>query len=374
MSLLWVIASMIVANSGLCVAFTRILKYPIVGNLHRLTAIFDDSVDISPAKDGGIYKRVIKRGNPNKGHPLIKDTVQIAWKMYRRDGTIAHDSNTLEEPFDFTIGAEPRHVILGWDIAVQTMFEGEIASYVIIPSLAFGEKGLPIFNIEPNTTFKCDLELVRIKPSVLRSYPTVGLNESIKDELMAKIDSGESVITQEVMENKQVNATKTDEQRKYFDSTRHKIDPNQRVRGEGRGHVWEETPSTMEIEIPLPLWTISDGREPYVYTKHDLRVEIQSNTLMVELIQGGGQSQSQSTTPLMQGPLHGKILPSESMWALLPPDPLTSMVAYRGCQRVLVSLEKAFGSKDIWATVLQRGYLGEKEVVEGVEEEENNLE
>ena len=335
-----------------------------IRNAHRLAAIFDDSVDISPAKDGGIYKRVVKRGNPNRGYPLNKDTVQIAWKMYRRDGTVAHDSTTLEEPFDFTIGAEPRHVILGWDIAVQTMYEGEIASYVMIPSLAFGDKGLPVFNIEPNTTFKCDLELVRIKPSVLRTYPTVGLNESIKDELMAKIDSGESVITQEVMENKQVNATKTDEQRKYFDSTRHKIDPNQRVRGEGHGHVWEETPSGMEIEIPLPLWSVSDG-EPYVYTKQDLRVDIQSNALTVELLQGGNMQQSQQFMPLMQGPLHGKILPSESMWALLPPDPLTTVVAYRGCQRVLVSLEKAFGYKDIWATVWQRRFLGEKEVMEG---------
>ena len=359
-SLLWIILSTIIANGGRCAAFLRISKYPV---RHRLAAIFDDSIDISPAKDGGIYKRVVKRGNPNKGYPLNKDTVQIAWKMYRRDGTVAHDSTTLDEPFDFTIGAEPRHVILGWDIAVQTMFEGEVASYVMIPSLAFGEKGLPAFNIEPNTTFKCDLELVRIKPSVLRSYPSVGLNESIKDELMAKIDSGESVIAQEVMENKQVNATKTDEQRKYFDSTRHKIDPNQRVRGEGRGHVWEETPSGMEIEIPLPVLTSPDG-EQYVYTKQDLRVNIQSNSLTVELTQSEGMPQSQST-PLMHGPLHGKVLPSESMWALLPPDPSAALVAYRGCQRVLVSLEKAFGSKDIWATVLQRGFLGEKDIVEG---------
>jgi hypothetical protein len=299
---------------------------------------------------------------------LLKDVCEIAWKMYRADGSIAHDSSSLEEAFDFTVGAEPRHVILGWEIAVKSMFEGEVASYVMQPRYAFGEKGLSIFNIEANATLKCDLELVRIKPSVLRSYPSVGMNESIKDELMAKIDSGESVIAEEVMQNKQINATKTDEQRIFFDPAKHKVDPNQRVRGEGRGHIWEETPTAMEVEIPLPLL---DGGP---FCKQDVRVDIQTGSLTVELLgsaagvsvqQQSPTATSTSSTVLLGGPLHGKVLPSESMWALLPPDP-TAASEYRG-QRILVSLEKAHGHKDIWSTVLARSHLGEREIVEGAE-------
>ena len=294
----------------------------------------------------------------------MKDVCEIAWKMYQPDGSIAHDSSSLDEPFDFTIGADPRHVILGWEIAVRTMFEGEVSSYVMQPRYAFGEKGLSIFNIAANATLKCELELVRIKPSVLRSYPSVGMNESIKDELMAKIDSGESVISEEVMQNKQINATKTDEQRKFFDPVKHKVDPNQRVRGEGRGHVWEETPTAMEIEIPLPPM---DARS---YTKQDVRVDIQTGSLTVQLTPTSRMSLIEPPTAtasmtLLDGPLHGKVLPSESMWALLPPDP-TAPPEYRG-QRIQVSLEKAHGHRDIWSTVLDRSHLGEREVVESEE-------
>jgi hypothetical protein len=37
------------------------------------------------------------------------------------------------------------------------------------------------------------------------------------------------------------------------------------------------------------------------------------------------------------------------------PDPMSK---FRGQQRIMVSLEKGFGSKEIWATVLSRDYLG----------------
>jgi hypothetical protein len=49
-------------------------------------------------------------------------------------------------------------------------------------------------------------------------------------------------------------------------------------------------------------------------------------------------------------------VPSESMWAILQPDPMSK---FRGQQRIMVSLEKGFGSREIWATVLSRDHLGE---------------
>ena len=314
---------------------------------HHCQGILDDSIDISSDFKGGILKKILVAGNANKGYPLQKDIVEITWKIYDSTGGITHDSLVaLGKPFDFTIGAEPRHVILGWETAVKSMYEGEISSYVIKPEYAFGEKGVPPLNITPNMTIRCDLELLRIRPSIIRSYPTVGANESIKDELLEKIQSGDSVISSEVMENKKINATKTSEQRRFFDGANDKLDPNQRIFGEGKNHVWEETARNIDVEVPLPL----SNKE---YTKYDLTVEIKMDELIVSLVDSG--------EILFSGPLHGKVKPSESVWTLLPRDPTARLSR---SPRVAISLEKAYGFRDIWATVLRRSYLGEGEIPE----------
>ena len=67
----------------------------------------------------------------------------------------------------------------------------------------------------------------------------------------------------------------------------------------------------------------------------------------------------------MNGPLGGRVNPSESMWALLEPDHMSQFV---GKQRIVVSLEKRFCSQEIWATVLSRDFLGDIEPL--FEEEE----
>lgn len=304
-----------------------------------LFALFDDSLDLTPTTDGGILKRSKRRGNPTKGFPQAKDVVDLAWKIYHANGTLAHDSSGLEEPFSFTIGAEPRHVILGWEIAVKSMYEGEIAALTLQSNYAFGVKGVPLLFIEPNVTIDCEIEILKLRPNVNRVYQSVGFNESIKDELMEKIHSGESVVSSEVMANKKINATKTDDERQYFDPVKHKLDPNQVVKGTGENHIWEETPRTMDVEIPLP--------NDKIYSKHDLLVNIATSELSVSLSSG---------EILLKGPLGGKVIASESMWALLEPDHMSQFV---GKQRIVVSLEKRYCSQEIWATVLDREFLGE---------------
>lgn len=84
-----------------------ISQYPITRGT-SLSALLDDSIDLTDTTDGGIIKRSKRRGNPTKGHPQAKDVVELAWKIYHLNGTLAHDSSGLEEPFSFTIGAEPR--------------------------------------------------------------------------------------------------------------------------------------------------------------------------------------------------------------------------------------------------------------------------
>jgi hypothetical protein len=55
-----------------------------------------------------------------------------------------------------------------------------------------------------------------------------------------------------------------------------------------------------------------------------------------------------------------QIVVSESMWALLEPDP-AARGKYKG-QRVLLSMEKAHGHKEVWATVIDRNVLGETKI------------
>ena len=72
---------------------------------------------------------------------------------------------------------------------------------------------------------------------------------------------------------------------------------------------------------------------------------------------------------LFEGPLHGKVLPSESMWAILPENSRSissnidedeersqSSEEYKG-MRILLSLEKSFSDRDIWTTALNRDFM-----------------
>ena len=63
-----------------------------VGTEAVVKAFFDDSVDLSTEGNGGILKRVLRKGDNRKGYPLVKDRVEIAWKIYLTNGTLVHDS------------------------------------------------------------------------------------------------------------------------------------------------------------------------------------------------------------------------------------------------------------------------------------------
>lgn len=239
------------------------------------------------------------------------------------------------------------------------MYEGEIASLTLQSNYAFGVNGVPNLFISPNSTIICEIEILKLRQSVNRIYQSVGFNESIKDELMEKIHSGESVVSSEVMANKKINATKTADERTYYDPVKHQLDPNQIVKGRSKGggssqggYIWEETPRTMDIEIPLPT--------DRIYTKNDLSISIDTNNIHIKINDGD---------ILLSGPLGGKVTPSECAWAILESDYMSEFI---GKQRITVSLEKKFCSQDIWATVISRDYLGE--IINFDEEDEEGME
>lgn len=235
-----------------------------------------------------VSKTLISRGTAAKGYPLMKDSVQIAWKIYLSDGSLAHDSAVIddEDGFTFIVGAEPRQVIQAWDIGVRSMFEGEKARFVIPPRFGFGETGVTNM-IPPNETITCELELVRIIPSVLREVKRIGANESIQDDLMEKIESGESVVSENVKKNKPVNETSDV---RYFDASKHKVNPDQRVSGRGKNFIWNENPRVIEIEVILPR----------PLSKSEIQVSLNIDNCRIAVATG---------EPILVGEWHGRIIP-----------------------------------------------------------------
>lgn len=389
----------------------------------RLNSILSGGIDLSPSKNGGIMKRTILQGDLKKGVPKAKDTVVINWKIWLLNGTLAHSSSKLTEPFDFILGANPREVILGWEIAIPTMLQGELSELILSPEFAFGDKGaLPM--IPTQATIRCELELVDIIPHITRVYKSVGVNESIHDEILSsmqgmndEIGSGFSVMDEvldgrDTLPDDEPNAEMTSEQftevkefvissssnsnnsnkmskdndknkndmnnensnlfsvpsknsrdfdtvisdqsqkknstsaKKFFNPATMKEDPNQQVSGQGLGHSWTENPTSLEVEIPLTGQEFDDDmwRDGDVFSKDDVIVSLKPTEISVSLASG---------RVLLAGPLEHRIRPSESAWALLGRDPGSQ---WRG-QRVQLSLEKAHGCRQIWATVLNRDFL-----------------
>lgn len=306
-----------------------------------ISSLFDNSIDLSDGKST-LIKKITRQGDRRKGTPVAKDTVELKWEMRFLNGTIIGSSKLFEEAnkelFSFRLGMDPPEVITGWELAVSSMYEGEIASVYIASPYAFKDKGLGDL-VPPHTDIECTFEVVSILPALARRFESVGVNESISSELVEKIQSGESPISDDYVRNEPTtwNETKAKENVKFFDEKQHKIDPNQRVAGRGRGHVWEETMGDMDVEIELPGGV----------RKADLLIDIQVASISVRLSSG---------EVLLEGPLHGRVVVSESQWALLEEDPAARI---RG-KRLQLSLHKSHASRDIWATVLDRDFLASK--------------
>jgi hypothetical protein len=382
-----------------------------------LASFLDPRIDASPSRDGKIMKEIIRQGNLNKAMPQTNDEVQLAWKIFHMNGTLAHSTETVndaireekaklpqtkiiftdaetgediesvttnepgqEEPFTFRVGAEVREVILGWEYGVRTMREGEIASFEISPDMAFGEEGVAGI-VGPNESILCEIELLAIVKNPTKQYKSIQEGESIADELMEKIQSGETPIAEQAMDRTpggrgrvdnirssgsmvdpsrvvQVPQDKDRERggpnvkdvgvagssptgqdggqtlkRQWFDPSQHQVDPNARIVGEGENHHWEETARTIDVRVPL--------RGEYAATvgKRELDISIEHDRVRVALSNGD---------VLFEGSLCGRVNTEESMWALCPAG------SDRHCKEahVQLSLEKAIGYRDIWASVI----------------------
>lgn len=97
-------------------------------------------IDLSPAKDGGVLKEIIKEGVGDLT-PMNGCKVKVHYTGHLLNGTKFDSSRDRDKPFKFNLGSG--NVIKGWDIGVATMKKGEISMLTCGPEYAYGKNGSP---------------------------------------------------------------------------------------------------------------------------------------------------------------------------------------------------------------------------------------
>jgi len=115
-----------------------------------------NAVDISPDKDGGVLKEIIKEGT-GTDTPAQGNRVFVHYDGTLTDGTKFDSSRDRGQPFEFNLGKGS--VIKAWEIGVATMKKGEVAVLTCKPEYAYGSKGSPP-SIPPDATLIFEVEVI----------------------------------------------------------------------------------------------------------------------------------------------------------------------------------------------------------------------
>ncbi|CAL1683745.1 unnamed protein product [Lasius platythorax] len=113
-------------------------------------------IDLSPAKDRGVLKEIIKEGEGDTT-PMFGCKVKVHYIGTLLDGTKFDSSRDRDKPFKFDLARGS--VIKAWDIGVASMKKGEIAILTCAPEYAYGKDGSPPL-IPPEATLKFEIELL----------------------------------------------------------------------------------------------------------------------------------------------------------------------------------------------------------------------
>jgi len=110
--------------------------------------------------DSGLQYKIIEEGDGRK--PEAGEIVSVHYTGYLEDGTEFDSSVDNGQPFSFALGRGL--VIPGWDEGIALLNQGDKASLIIPPDLAYGSQGAGNGLIPPDATLKFDVELVDIQP------------------------------------------------------------------------------------------------------------------------------------------------------------------------------------------------------------------
>mmetsp|Transcript_63082 Transcript_63082/g.174846 ORF Transcript_63082/g.174846 Transcript_63082/m.174846 type:complete len:560 (+) Transcript_63082:58-1737(+) len=108
----------------------------------------------------GVRKKLIEAA-PSEciGRPRIGDEVSVNFVAKLQDGKEVGSCRDSAKPFRFVLGQQPRQVVEGFELGVQTMKRGEIAEFTIAPRFAYDDLGSPPL-IPPDTTMVFEVELL----------------------------------------------------------------------------------------------------------------------------------------------------------------------------------------------------------------------
>lgn len=164
------------------------------------------AVDISPEKNNGVLKTVLREGTGDL-HPPTGATVFVHYVGTLTDGEKFDSSRDRGDEFKFALGKE--QVIKGWDIGVATMKKGELAEFVIAPELAYGASGSPP-KIPGGATLKFEVELLRWESEDI----SPDRDGTITRDVIVK---GESLANPNECSNVEVHAVGAFEGRVFYD-------------------------------------------------------------------------------------------------------------------------------------------------------------
>lgn len=136
------------------------------------------AVDITPDKDGGVTKEILRPGTGDDG-PLTNDTVFVHYVGSLTDGTKFDSSRDRDDLFEFSLGKGS--VIKAWDLAVATMKRGELCVIQCSAEYGYGKKGSKP-KIPPNATLVFEIELFNWKGEDISEAQDGGILRSIITE------------------------------------------------------------------------------------------------------------------------------------------------------------------------------------------------
>ncbi|KAI4824928.1 hypothetical protein CgunFtcFv8_013186 [Champsocephalus gunnari] len=147
--------------------------------------------DITPKKDGGVFK-LVKREGTGTELPMTGDKVFVHYVGTLLDGSPFDSSRDREDKFSFELGKG--QVIKAWDIGVATMKVGELCQFICKPEYAYGSAGCPP-KIPPNATLVFEVELFEFRGEDITEGEDGGIIRRIitKGEGYSKPNEGASV-------------------------------------------------------------------------------------------------------------------------------------------------------------------------------------
>jgi FKBP-type peptidyl-prolyl cis-trans isomerase len=208
------------------------------------------TVQVFNTHESGIRYRINEQG---KGEPIrLNDMVWVHYVLMLEDSTIVDNSYERGEPVYFKMGAG--QVIPGWEKGISLLRQGDKATLIIPPDLAYGDR--TVGDIPANSVLYFDVEIVDLKPAPkpLVIDKDTEITTTTSGLAYAIVKPGKGTMLIPGMRVK-IHYTGYFEDMTPFDSSHDRNEPLEFILGKGmvvRG--WEEGISKLRVGDMARLW------------------------------------------------------------------------------------------------------------------------